>query len=74
MAAASRKTQLLRSIEERRLADNPEVVGRRRGPEVLGLYRKRPARKGSYDFDVLGRFRYSDLKEAAGTANAMGFE
>jgi len=31
-------------------------------PEVMGVS------------DVWGRFRYSGLKEAAGTANAMGFE
>jgi hypothetical protein len=49
-------------------------IGRHAGPEVLGLYRKRPSVKRQHDFDVWGRFRYSDLKEAAGTGDAMGFE
>ena len=39
---------------------------RRRGPEVLGLYRKRPLRGIMNHIEVRGRFRYSDLKEAAG--------
>jgi hypothetical protein len=38
----------------------------RRGPEVLGLYRKRPLRGIMNHIGVRGRFRYSDLKEAAG--------
>src|SRR5208337_1200975 len=35
-------------------------------PEVLGLYRKRPLRGSVDHMGVGGRFRYSDLKEAAG--------
>ena len=35
-------------------------------PEVLGLYRKRPLRGSVNHIGVGGRFRYSDLKEAAG--------
>ena len=35
-------------------------------PEVLGLYRKRPLRGIMNHIGVRGRFRYSDLKEAAG--------
>ena len=34
--------------------------------EVLGLYRKRPLRGIMNHIGVGGRFRYSDLKEAAG--------
>src|SRR5208337_5450545 len=40
--------------------------GRRQGGEVLGLYRKRPLRGSVDHIGVRGRFRYSDLKEAAG--------
>jgi len=34
--------------------------------EFLGLYRKRPLRGSVNHIGVGGRFRYSDLKEAAG--------
>ena len=37
----------------------------RNSPEVLGLYRKRPLRGSMNHIGVCGRFRYSDLKEAA---------
>jgi hypothetical protein len=54
---------------------NDGQAGSYAGPEVLGLDRKRPRRNRSLILaSVGGRFRYSDLKEAAGAADAMGFE
>jgi len=41
-------------------------VSLKSGLEVLGLYRKRPLRGSVNHIGVGGRFRYSDLKEAAG--------
>ena len=45
---------------------NTSRQGRTYFPEVLGLYRKRPLRGSVNHIGVGGRFRYSDLKEAAG--------
>ena len=53
----------LRQVDEKRLTRGCAWV---HGPEVLGLYRKRPLRGSVNHIGVGGRFRYSDLKEAAG--------
>lgn len=38
--------------------------------EVLGLYRKRPDGESQKRWKCTGRFRYRDLKEAVGAAEA----
>jgi len=43
-------------------------------PTSLRAVSEAPKREKGRAVVVWGRFRYSDLKEAAGTADAMGFE
>ena len=42
------------------------------GPEVLVLYRKRESASRTHDHGVFARFRYNDLKEAAGDCGRCG--